>query len=98
MTYYLVFSYNTLDQEKYEQYSQAVPQTMQPGMKALAVDHAPNNIEGEGPNDLVILEFDSEETAMRWYNSPEYQAIVHLRQEATEGWVSGAHQFVMPTS
>ena len=98
MAYYLIFNYDVHDPEKYEQYNQAVQEAAQPGMKALVVDHAPNNIEGEPPNTLVILEFDSEEAAMRWYNSPEYQAIVQLRRDSTEGWVRGAPQFVMPTS
>ena len=98
MTYYLVFNYAVNDQAKFEQYQQAVPRTMQPGMKALVVDHAPNSLESASPTNLVVLEFASEEAAMRWYNSPEYQAIVHLRRESTEGWARGAPQFVMPAS
>lgn len=83
----------------YEKYGQGVRQTlMQYGAKVLVVDHAPNDIEGESRHTLVILEFESEETFMLWYNSPEYQAVVKLRTDASEGWARGAPQFVMPTS
>lgn len=34
--------------------------------------------------------------AMKWYNSSEYQAIVNLRIDASDGWFRGAPQFVMP--
>jgi uncharacterized protein (DUF1330 family) len=34
----------------------------------------------------VIIEFESEEAARRWYESPEYTAIKHYREEASEGW------------
>ena len=98
MSYYLVFNYDVHDQEKYNEYNQAVPQAAQPGMKALVVDSAPNDLEGESRGTMVILEFESEEAAMRWYNSPKYKAIRHLREESTEGWARGVPHFVMPTS
>jgi uncharacterized protein (DUF1330 family) len=37
-------------------------------------------LEGEEPlGPVVVLEFDSQERAMAWYNSPAYQAILPLR-------------------
>ncbi len=71
---------------------------MQYGAKLLVADHEPNDIESKSGHTLVILEFESEEAAMQWYNSPEYQAIVNLRIDASEGWFRGAPQFVMPAS
>ena len=31
----------------------------------------------------TIIEFPSREAAMKWYHSPEYSAVKHLRHEAT---------------
>ncbi|MBT4503567.1 MAG: DUF1330 domain-containing protein [Gemmatimonadetes bacterium] len=98
MSYYFVVNYDITDQEKYEQYVQAVvPTLIQSSGEILVVDHEPNYLEGNSRNTLVVLEFESEAAAMKWYNSPEYQAIVHLRIDASEGWFRGAPQFVMPT-
>lgn len=99
MSYYFVANYDIADQEMYKQYSQMLGSTlMQYGVKILVADRAPNNIEGESRHSLVIAEFKSEEAALSWYRSPEYQAIVNLRIDSTEGWIRGAPQFVMPTS
>jgi uncharacterized protein (DUF1330 family) len=41
----------------------------------------PKAIEGGGfASRVIIIEFDSQEQAMNWYNCPEYQAIVPIRQ------------------
>ena len=56
------------------------------GGKVAAFDETPEVIEGS--IDLprtVILEFPSRESFHGWYNSPEYQAILPLRQESTPG-------------
>ena len=34
----------------------------------------------------VIIKFESTEAAKAWYNSPEYQAVVGKRLEATDGF------------
>jgi uncharacterized protein (DUF1330 family) len=40
-------------------------------------------LDGEFPgNGHAIIEFASREDALRWYNSPEYQALIPLRQAA----------------
>ena len=99
MAYYMVANYTVKDKDMYEEYRQGVrPTLMQYGAKIIAVDHAPNDIEGESGHTLVILEFESEEAAMTWYNSPEYQAVVNLRIDAVDGWMRGVPQFVMPAS
>jgi uncharacterized protein (DUF1330 family) len=38
-------------------------------------------VEGAWPGSVVLLEFPSMETAQRWYNSSEYQRILHLRTD-----------------
>ena len=40
----------------------------------------PKVLEGSGPPPRsVLLEFDSPECAMEWYNSPQYQAALQIR-------------------
>jgi uncharacterized protein (DUF1330 family) len=34
---------------------------------------------------MVVIEFDSLERACAWYNSPEYQPLLRLRQSVSEG-------------
>jgi len=97
MSYYFIANYDVTDPKMYEQFIQAVrPTLMQFGAEILIANSEPNNIEGESRRTLVVLEFESEEATMKWYNSPEYQAIIDLRLNATEGWSRGAPQFVMP--
>jgi uncharacterized protein (DUF1330 family) len=70
-------------------YGSKVPQTLAPftghyhfvvrGGKAESLDgDAP-------PQGIVVIAFDSAETAHAWYNSPAYQAIRPIRQASTKG-------------
>lgn len=90
MAYYFVANYDVNDKEMYKQYGRGVRPTIgQYGAKPLVVDHKPNDIEGKSGHTLVVLEFESEEAFNTWYNSPEYQAVLNLRLDATEGWGRG---------
>lgn len=42
-------------------------------------------VEGQSRDRNVVIEFDSYETALACYNSPEYARAKALRQEASEG-------------
>jgi uncharacterized protein (DUF1330 family) len=99
MAYYLIWNYDINDSEMYDQYSNAVvATTAEHDIKILVIDREPNNLEGQSQRNLIILEFESEEAAMSWYNSPEYQAILPVRLNATEGWGRGVPEFVMPAT
>ena len=76
------------DQEKLDAYlAQAFPTLPSEGFRVLAIDDAPQTIEGEAPGKrLVIVEADSEERFQAWYNSPKYQAIRQLRLDGSEGF------------
>jgi uncharacterized protein (DUF1330 family) len=51
--------------------------------KVLVADQAPTVLEGEWHgNQTVIVEFESVAAAQAWYESPEYQTAVALRQGA----------------
>ena len=86
MTAYFVASYRITDPAGYESYGPAVvPTIMASGCEVLAADYTSQAIEGEPNAVTVILKFASKEAGWAWYNSPEYQAIVHLRTDNTEG-------------
>ncbi|MEL7462610.1 MAG: DUF1330 domain-containing protein [Pseudomonadota bacterium] len=57
-------------------------------VEILAVNEVTEVIEGQTGHDrLVILRFPSRDEAMRWYNSPEYQGMIHLRHNSTDGFL-----------
>ncbi|WP_244930116.1 DUF1330 domain-containing protein [Nocardioides sp. W7] len=41
-------------------------------------------VEGEWPDDVVIIAFPDREAALAWYDSPAYQAILPLRTEHSD--------------
>lgn len=41
-------------------------------------------LEGDAPDGMVVLQFPDAEAAKAWYNSPEYQAAIPLRQQGAE--------------
>lgn len=49
------------------------------------------SLEGESPEGIVVIAFDSVEQAHAWYDSPAYQAIKPIRQGATKG-----RMFIVP--
>jgi uncharacterized protein (DUF1330 family) len=71
-----------------KKYGEKVPETLAPfnghyhfvvaGGKAQSLD-------GEAPQGIVVIAFDSVEQARGWYDSPAYQAIKPIRQSATKG-------------
>jgi uncharacterized protein (DUF1330 family) len=54
------------------------------GLKPLVVYGATEAIEGEAPDGIVLLEFETEEEARAWYNSPAYQAALPHRQKGAD--------------
>ena len=55
-------------------------------VEILVVNESVEVVEGQTGHDrLVILRFPTREEAMRWYNSPEYQSMIHLRLDSVEG-------------
>jgi uncharacterized protein (DUF1330 family) len=51
------------------------------GGKWLVLDAQVHPLEGEWPGSVVLMEFPDMETAQKWYYSPEYQQILHLRTD-----------------
>jgi uncharacterized protein (DUF1330 family) len=44
-------------------------------------------LEGEPPKRFVVIQYESVEKALEWYNSPEYAAIRPIRQKAVKSRV-----------
>jgi uncharacterized protein (DUF1330 family) len=51
--------------------------------KWLVLDAQVEVQEGSWPGSVVLMEFPDMESAKQWYNSSEYQNIVHLRTDNT---------------
>jgi uncharacterized protein (DUF1330 family) len=87
MAAYLVAQVKIHDQETYRRYREAVPALVDRfGGRFRARGGALEVLEGEWPMPrLVIIEFQSRDAARLFYDSPEYQKILPLRQSASEG-------------
>ena len=98
MASYLVANCKIINQEGYAQYIAAVaPTIFSHGGKILAAGPGSVAVEGNPEPVTVILEFPTREALQGWYDSPEYQQIIHFRTDNSEGTVVFADEFVMPT-
>ncbi len=85
---------------KYAEASQAISAEF--GAKPIAFAGIPGMpdhqvIEGQPQYDgIAVVEFESEETVKRYYESPEYQAVKSLRTSSSEGWLVLAPGVQMP--
>jgi len=63
-------------------YLEQVEGTFKPyGGKWLVLDAPVQVLEGAWPGSAVLMEFPDMDAAKRWYGSPEYQEILHLRTD-----------------
>ena|SRR5437588_3995927 len=87
MPAYVIANVEVTDPEAYEEYRRHVPGTLELyGGRFLVRGGEVEQLEGSWePHRLVVLEFESVEAARRWYGSPEYQAIIGLRQRTSNG-------------
>lgn len=68
-----------------QKYGEKMPETLAPFDHHYMVRGGkPQTLEGEAPKGIVIIAFDSVEKAREWYNSPAYEAIKPLRQNAAK--------------
>jgi uncharacterized protein (DUF1330 family) len=69
-----------------KEYGEKVPETLAPfNHHFLVRGGKPRALEGEPPQGIVVIAFDSVEKAREWYESPAYQAIKPIRQRASKG-------------
>ena len=88
MAAYFIAQYVVNDPALYAEYGAGAQPTLAAhGAELVAFDVAAETVEGQPPGpQTVIIKFESTEAAKAWYNSPEYQAVVGKRLEATNGF------------
>ena len=97
MSGYIVVNYKVTNPEGYEAYVQSVMPTLEGhGAELVVVDADSEPLEGSPESVTVILKFDSKEAARKWYESTEYQKIVSLRTNNSEGMAILVDGCVMP--
>ncbi|UCE99286.1 MAG: DUF1330 domain-containing protein [Planctomycetota bacterium] len=84
MAAYLIANVEINDAEKIKEYMKATPAIIkQFGGKFLVRGGDFEICEGSwNPKRLVLVEFESMQKAKQFYNSPEYKAIIDLRQSS----------------
>jgi uncharacterized protein (DUF1330 family) len=82
MAAYVIVDVEVREPEPYQAYREAVPATLDRyGGRFVVRGGAYETLEGEWqPQRIVVLEFPSVEQAKAWHASPEYQAILPIRQ------------------
>lgn len=86
MAGYFVANYTITNQAEYKAYIAAVGPTLEAhGAENIVIDRDCELLEGSAGQVTVVLRFATKSAAEAWYESPEYQAIRHLRTDNTEG-------------
>ncbi len=87
MAAYVIAQVEVHDPETFKKYAAGVPDTIkQYGGKYLVRGGAITPKEGDwNPKRVIVLEFPDMATAHRWYDSPEYQEIIGIRFDASDG-------------
>lgn len=86
MAGYFVANYTITNQAEYQQYLAVVgPSLKAHGAETVVVDRDCELLEGSAGQVTIVLRFATKAAVRAWYESPEYQAIAHLRTDNTEG-------------
>jgi uncharacterized protein (DUF1330 family) len=86
MAGYFVANYTITSQAEYMQYVAAVRPILEAhGAESIVIDRDCEPLEGSAGQVTVVLRFATKSAAKAWYKSPEYQAILPLRTDNTEG-------------
>ena len=86
MAGYFVANYTITNQAEYKEYVAAVgPILKAHDAENIVIDRDSELLEGSAGQVTIVLRFATKAAAQAWYQSPEYQAIRHLRTDNTEG-------------
>jgi uncharacterized protein (DUF1330 family) len=87
MAAYIIAEIEITDPDIYDRYRAQTPGVIeQYGGRFIVRGGRAETLEGDGePGRLVVIEFSDIAAARRFYGSPEYQAIIGLRQQASRG-------------
>ncbi len=82
---YVIAEIQVTDLIAMQKYGEKMPETLATfNHHYLVRGGKPQALEGEGPNSIVMIGFDSVDKAREWYDSPAYQAIKPIRQNAAK--------------
>ncbi|MEM9965508.1 MAG: DUF1330 domain-containing protein [Asticcacaulis sp.] len=82
---YIIAQSRVTDPESFAKYVEGTkPAAEKHGMRPVARGGRSQVLEGRGHARVTVLEFDSYEDALAYYNSPEYQAAREHRLNAAE--------------
>lgn len=85
MSAYIIARINVTDPNDYKNYaSQTVALAEKFGGKFLVKGGVQTQLEGNGPDRHVIIEFPDRETALEWYNSDAYRRILSIAISSSE--------------
>ncbi len=86
MSAYVIIKLTVSDPEQFGKYREAAgPTSRAHGGEALVLGSVGEELEGaDDGRAVVVIEFPSVARAKDWWNSPEYQAAVKLRQGAAK--------------
>ena len=91
MAAYLVGNLKVTNPEGFTKYRELVAKTIADhGGEYVVADVNSVPVEGEPEHLSVVLRFDSMEALRGWYDSPEYQEILALRTDNSEGIITFA--------
>ncbi len=85
-TAYVVGHLTVKNAEKWAEYRNQVPATLEPwGAELVLRGKRVAILAGEHPySDIVVIRFPDKEAVNGWHSSPAYQALIPLRQQAAE--------------
>ena len=86
MTAFIVAKVSMKNPEKFQEYAAGAKATFEKfGVELLARGKAIETFNGELDHQMTaIMQFSDIERATAWYNSPEYQALIPIRDEACD--------------
>tara|TARA_Y100000588_G_C14109928_1_gene862562 strand:- start:485 stop:772 length:288 start_codon:yes stop_codon:yes gene_type:complete len=89
MTAYIIAQIDINDADLFRKYGEKVSAVVERyGGRYIVRGGSIDNLEGAlSRGRLVVIEFESQEAAKLWYNSPEYAPLIELRQKSSEGEV-----------
>lgn len=100
MSAYIIASYDIVDPKGYEGYVPGVvPLLAKHKAEILVAAYDVEALEGQKRSVYVVLQFESEEAALGWYNDPAYEPVRKIRLGSCDNSnMVLARQFVPPGS
>ena len=86
MSGYVIVNYEVTNADGFKAYTASVvPTILAHGGEILVAGPGSEAVEGSPKPISVVVKFPSRDAARTWYDSAEYQAIIHHRLDNTEG-------------